>query len=419
MARFIGAPARPHEIVFTKNVTEAINLVATVLGRDQPARRRRRRADRDRAPRQHRAVAHARRGARHRAPLRARSTDDYRLDLDDLDGCSTGRSCSPSRPCRTCSAPSTPSADLADAAHRARRLVAGRRRPVRRRTARRRRRARRRLRRLHGPQDARPDRDRRAVGPRGAARGDAAVPRRRRDDPRRRLDGFTPARRPGKFEAGTPPIAEAVGLAAADRLPRRARAWTRSRAHEVALTAYALAALEERSGTTCGSSGRPTVDRPGRRHLVRLQRRPPPRHRPGRSTSTGVCVRPGHHCAKPLMRRSASARPRGRPSTLSTTRTTSTCWSRRLAAAVQLLRLSTERCADARPRRPLPRDHPRPLPLAAEPRRAGLARRPHRVEGFNPLCGDEVVVYLDVEDGVLSDVRIAGRAARSASRRPR
>src|SRR5579862_4387274 len=33
----------------------------------------------------------------------------------------------------------------------------------------------------------------------------------------------------------------------------------------------------------------------------------------------------------------------------------------------------------------------------------------HRVEGFNPLCGDEVVVYLDVEDGRISDVRISGQ----------
>src|SRR4051795_11708503 len=33
----------------------------------------------------------------------------------------------------------------------------------------------------------------------------------------------------------------------------------------------------------------------------------------------------------------------------------------------------------------------------------------HQVEGFNPLCGDEVVLYLDVEDGVVSDVKIAGQ----------
>jgi len=33
----------------------------------------------------------------------------------------------------------------------------------------------------------------------------------------------------------------------------------------------------------------------------------------------------------------------------------------------------------------------------------------HRVEGFNPLCGDEVVVYLEVENGTLADLRISGQ----------
>jgi nitrogen fixation protein NifU and related proteins len=33
----------------------------------------------------------------------------------------------------------------------------------------------------------------------------------------------------------------------------------------------------------------------------------------------------------------------------------------------------------------------------------------HRAEGFNPLCGDEVQVYLDVEDGTVSDVRVTGQ----------
>jgi nitrogen fixation NifU-like protein len=32
-----------------------------------------------------------------------------------------------------------------------------------------------------------------------------------------------------------------------------------------------------------------------------------------------------------------------------------------------------------------------------------------RVEGFNPLCGDEVTVFLDVRDGVLVDIKITGR----------
>src|SRR5262249_39086928 len=33
----------------------------------------------------------------------------------------------------------------------------------------------------------------------------------------------------------------------------------------------------------------------------------------------------------------------------------------------------------------------------------------HRVEGFNPLCGDEIVVYLDIEDGKVADMRINGQ----------
>jgi nitrogen fixation protein NifU and related proteins len=33
----------------------------------------------------------------------------------------------------------------------------------------------------------------------------------------------------------------------------------------------------------------------------------------------------------------------------------------------------------------------------------------HRTEGFNPLCGDEVVVFVELTDGVVSDIRIAGQ----------
>ena len=32
-----------------------------------------------------------------------------------------------------------------------------------------------------------------------------------------------------------------------------------------------------------------------------------------------------------------------------------------------------------------------------------------RTEGFNPLCGDEIVVYVDVVDGVIADIRIGGQ----------
>jgi len=32
-----------------------------------------------------------------------------------------------------------------------------------------------------------------------------------------------------------------------------------------------------------------------------------------------------------------------------------------------------------------------------------------RAEGFNPLCGDEVILYLDVHDGVVRDIRTEGQ----------
>ncbi len=45
------------------------------------------------------------------------------------------------------------------------------------------------------------------------------------------------------------------------------------------------------------------------------------------------------------------------------------------------------------------------------PRNRGeLATPPaHRVEGFNPLCGDEIVVYLELDDGVITDLKIGGQ----------
>jgi len=44
------------------------------------------------------------------------------------------------------------------------------------------------------------------------------------------------------------------------------------------------------------------------------------------------------------------------------------------------------------------------------PRNRGELDSPpaHRVEGFNPLCGDEVVVTLLVDDGQVKDIKFAG-----------
>ena len=33
----------------------------------------------------------------------------------------------------------------------------------------------------------------------------------------------------------------------------------------------------------------------------------------------------------------------------------------------------------------------------------------HKEEGFNPLCGDEIVLYLDVEDGKVADIKVGGQ----------
>jgi nitrogen fixation protein NifU and related proteins len=45
------------------------------------------------------------------------------------------------------------------------------------------------------------------------------------------------------------------------------------------------------------------------------------------------------------------------------------------------------------------------------PRNRGELPTPpaHRTEGFNPLCGDEIVVYLQVEGDTVTDVKIAGQ----------
>jgi nitrogen fixation protein NifU and related proteins len=33
----------------------------------------------------------------------------------------------------------------------------------------------------------------------------------------------------------------------------------------------------------------------------------------------------------------------------------------------------------------------------------------HRTEGYNPLCGDEVVVFVQTDDGRIADIRIGGQ----------
>ncbi len=45
------------------------------------------------------------------------------------------------------------------------------------------------------------------------------------------------------------------------------------------------------------------------------------------------------------------------------------------------------------------------------PRNKGELEAPpaHRTEGFNPLCGDEIVLYLSVDGDVVADIKVGGQ----------
>jgi cysteine desulfurase/selenocysteine lyase len=103
---------------------------------------------------------------------------------------------------------------------------------------------------------------------------------------------------PYKFEAGTPPIAEAVGLGVAveylDGLGME-----HVRAHERTLTAYMLERLTEVPGLRV--VGPPEAERRGGLASFTIEGMHP--HDIAELADRGgVCIRAGHHCAQPLMR---------------------------------------------------------------------------------------------------------------------
>jgi cysteine desulfurase/selenocysteine lyase len=116
-----------------------------------------------------------------------------------------------------------------------------------------------------------------------------------------RLDGFTSNELPWKFEAGTPPIVEAIGLGAAvDYLTGIGMADIR--AHEEALTGYALSVLKEQHGDDITIYG--PSDPAERCGVLSFSYKDIHPHDISQVLDeAGVCVRAGHHCAKPLMRR--------------------------------------------------------------------------------------------------------------------
>jgi cysteine desulfurase / selenocysteine lyase len=116
-----------------------------------------------------------------------------------------------------------------------------------------------------------------------------------------KLESFRAAPPPGRFEAGTPPIAEAVGLSTAVEYLTEI-GMDRIRAHEYELTNYALARLDEKLGSDCRIFGPPAG--PDRGGVISLAYRDVHAHDLAQVLDQfGVCVRPGHHCAKPLMRK--------------------------------------------------------------------------------------------------------------------
>jgi len=115
-----------------------------------------------------------------------------------------------------------------------------------------------------------------------------------------KLDGFTCAELPAKFEAGTQPIIEAVGLAAAvDYLT--GIGMNAVRQHEMDITRYALDTLTQRFGDDIVIHGSRNVEVRGA--TISFAYRDVHPHDVSQVLDQhNVCVRAGHHCAKPLMK---------------------------------------------------------------------------------------------------------------------
>ena len=302
--------------------------MAQSLGPGQPARRRRRAADRDGAPRQHRAVAAScPRSSAASSCATSRSTATGASTLDDLDAPGRRRQAGrrlghvqrarhhqPGR------------ARSPTAAHRAGALVRGRRRAVGPARAGRRR--------APSGSTSSPSRRHKMMGPTGIGvlwgraelldamppflggggmildvkldslpAGPAAGPLR---------GGHAAHRRGGGADGGRSTTSNDIGM---DRI----------RAHELALTNYALARLDEKLGADCRVFGPPAGRRPGRGALARLPGRARPRPGPGARPVRRLRA-PG-----PPLRQAADAParasrpPPGRRCPCSATSTTSRC----------------------------------------------------------------------------------------------
>jgi cysteine desulfurase/selenocysteine lyase len=115
-----------------------------------------------------------------------------------------------------------------------------------------------------------------------------------------RVDGFTTNELPWKFEAGTPAIADAIGFGAAVEY-LEALGMDAVRDHEMRLTRYMLDALRDRFPDTLTVYG--PLDISVRGGAVSFLFDGIHAHDVSQVLDgDAVCVRAGHHCAKPLMR---------------------------------------------------------------------------------------------------------------------
>jgi cysteine desulfurase/selenocysteine lyase len=115
-----------------------------------------------------------------------------------------------------------------------------------------------------------------------------------------RLDGFTCAELPAKFEAGTPPITDVIGFGAAMTY-LNAIGMNNIRQHEKETVSYALSALHERYGNDITIHG-PTDPEVRGATLSFKFKDVHPHDLSQVLDQSNICVRAGHHCAKPLMR---------------------------------------------------------------------------------------------------------------------
>ncbi|MFO4632533.1 MAG: aminotransferase class V-fold PLP-dependent enzyme [Actinomycetota bacterium] len=112
--------------------------------------------------------------------------------------------------------------------------------------------------------------------------------------------GFVANEIPHKFEAGTPPIAEIIGLGAAVKF-LDSLGMKNIREHEISLTKYAFMKLKECHGDDIQIHGPSEIENRG--GVLSIAYKDVHPHDLSQVLDQhGICVRAGHHCAKPLMR---------------------------------------------------------------------------------------------------------------------